>query len=112
MRLVSRDGGWAMGSAVTGDKNLMRKLLPAIVIALVAAGSVAPAMAGEYGKGGYEHKYGKHDYNKYGKHDYDKYGKHDYDKYGKRDHDKYGDYRRGGFEHKYGDNYGKRYLAQ
>ena len=90
-----------MGSAVTGDENLMRKLLPAIFIALVAAGSVAPAMAGEYGKGGYDHKYGgdyrKGDYDhKYGKRDYDKYGKyrkgkHDYDKYGKRDHDKYGD---------------------
>ena len=104
-----------MGSAVTGDKNLMRKLLPAIFIALVAASSVAPAMAGEYGKGGYDHKYSgdfrKGDYDhKYGKHDYDKYGKHDYDKYGKRDYDhKYG---KGGYEHKYGDNYGKRYYVQ
>ena len=81
----------------------MRKYLPAIVIALVAAGSVAPAMAGEYGKGGYEHKYG----GDYRKGDYDhKYGKGGYDrKYG-------GDYRKGGYEHKYGDNYSKRYLVQ
>ena len=79
----------------------MRKYFPAIVFALVAVGSVAPAMAGEYGKGGYEQKYG----GDYRKGDYDH-------KYGKRDHDKYGDYRKGGYEHKYGDNYGKRYMVQ
>ena len=116
-----------MGSAITGDDNLMRKFLPAILIALVAAGSVAPAMAGEYGRGAYnpgkdrlEQKYGgdyrKGDYDhKYGKYDNDhKYGKYDNDrKYGKGDYDhKYGDYRKGGYEPKYGGDYGKRYLVK
>ena len=89
-----------MGSAITGDDNLMRKFLPAILIALVAAGSVAPAMAGEYGRGAYnpgkdrlEQKYGG-DYRK-----------------GDYDH-KYGDYRKGGYEPKYGGDYGKRYLVK